>query len=57
MATPNRSPVIWRKYVADAEAVELAEALRSAIARGDEQGESAEEIRAFLESGGFRPEL
>lgn len=56
MANPKRTPVIWRRYVADADTVERGEALRSAIARGEEQGESAEEIRAFFESGGFRPE-
>ena len=56
MARPERAPVIWRRYVADAETVERGDALRSAIARGEEQGETAEEIRAYFESGGFRLE-
>ena len=56
MAKADRSPVIWRRYVADAETVARGEALRSAIARGEELGESGEEIRDFLESGGFRLE-
>lgn len=57
MAGSERSsPVVWRRYSGDPETVERAEALRDAIASGEAQGESAEEIRDFLESGGHRPE-
>ena len=49
MANPMRAPVIWRRYVADAGTVERGEALRSSIARGEEHGETAEEIRAAHE--------